>query len=217
MPKYVALVTGASRGIGKAVVAELESCGEKVIPHIRSEMGDLRSKETLDLLRREAIKNRVNLLINCAGAYEYESLLYVSDERIQEIMQTNLVVPMLLTGRLWPLLVQTKGTVININSVAGRSPRHESEIVYRTSKFGLTGFSYSLAFDGSKVGVRVIDIPFGGICTDMIKKRPGFVYDPLRTPKVAAEVVMQILNSSPFEKIKHDLIKGDVIDNKNAL
>ncbi|MHA1809362.1 MAG: SDR family NAD(P)-dependent oxidoreductase [Candidatus Heimdallarchaeaceae archaeon] len=210
------LITGASRGIGKALKFEFDKRGYSTIGHYRSEHGDLRDYETIVKLREISEANNVNVLVNCAGVYSGKCLAETTIDEIKEIIEVNLVAPMLLTKCLWKLLEKNKGTVININSVAGRVPE-EDEIAYRVSKFGLAGFSSVLFHEGILKGIRIIDIPFGGIHTDMTKGRLGIDKNPLLQPLVVANVIIKILEERASKSIKHRAINGDIIDNIDYL
>src|SRR5512146_290098 len=100
------LITGASRGLGRALVTAFERRGSRVLAHRRDEIGDLRDPEVVDGLRQVAEQQNVNILINNAGVYSNEWLDGTSAELLREIVEVNLIAPMLITKALWPLLKQ---------------------------------------------------------------------------------------------------------------
>jgi short-subunit dehydrogenase len=211
----IVLITGTSRGIGKSLKEAFEQRGDIVVGYSRSEIGDIRDPLTIKSLQQLAEEEKVNILVNNAGLYSDKWLNDISEYDIRQIIDVNLIAPILLTKALWPVLKENKGTVIFINSFAGRFPSG-GEIAYRASKYGLTGFSSSLYTDGKRDGVRVLDIPFGGINTDMLKHRPGIADNPLLQPSEASKLIIDILNSSDSSKIKHLILQGRVIDTRNS-
>jgi short-subunit dehydrogenase len=209
------LITGTSRGIGKSLKEAFEQRGDLVVGYRRDELGDIRDPLTIASLKELAEDTQVNILVNNAGLYSDKWLNDISEYDILQIIDVNLIVPMLLTKALWSTLKVNKGTVVFMNSFAGRFPAG-GEIAYRASKYGLTGFSSSLYNDGKRDGVRVLDIPFGGINTDMLKDRPGIADNPLLQPSEAAKLIIQILDSSDSKQIKHLILQGRIIDTRNS-
>jgi len=175
-----ALITGASRGLGKALAlkfinasdfsailhcfkTEVHSCLATVI------RGDLVLPDTIEKLAQ----HDVDILINNAGIHFSKPLNELSPDEVREVINTNLTAPMLLTKAMWPTLSKNKGMVININSLAGKQGS-QGETAYCASKFGLRGFSQALQFDATQAGVKVLDVFIGGMQTDMAKSKPNF-------------------------------------------
>ena len=212
--KICALITGSSRGIGKALKEALEERGDTVVACVRSEVGDIRNLDTVRKIADIGVSAGVNVLVNCAGVYSNKWIIDETPEKIKEIVEVNLIAPVQLTCALWSHLVSNHGTVININSIAGRV-FDSGEIAYRVSKIGLTGFSMALCSDGKRDGVRVIDIPFDGVNTDMLKDRPPLKF-AFQRPGAAAELVLQILDSTESHSTRNQLLSGEIIDNHNG-
>ena len=206
------MITGASRGIGKALAEEFKLHGYNVIKYERRLLGDIRDPKTVIKLRDLGKKNNINILINCAGVYSEKELSFISLEKLKEVIEVNLIGPMLLTQSLWEHLISVGGTVININSVAGRVPNMK-EIAYRTSKIGLAGFSACLSYEGALHGVRILDIPLGGVNTDMLKYLRAPLTRDDQQPEEAAKLIFQIFNSQDTKEIEHFLLNGKIIDN----
>jgi short-subunit dehydrogenase len=204
------LITGISRGIGKALVDVFTERGDEVVGYKRSKLGDVREMSTIGKLVRLAKDKDVNILINNAGVYSSKNITETTLEEIKEIIEINLLSHMLVTKALWKILVNNRGTVININSIAGRI-KAGREIAYRTSKIGLTGFSDSLVYDGIKCGVRIIDIPLNGVNTDMLREREPLTFEH-QQPLYAAKLIIKILNSNQTDKIVDPLISRPIID-----
>lgn len=227
MSNNTVLITGASRGLGRALAAAFANQGYNLVLNCRGEgrpdigkalctvvPGDLREDSVILQLVASAKEHNVNTLINNAGLYHIGTILDMGVEEAQAIIDVNLVVPVKLTLLLWPLLKVRNGTVVNINSVAGRQMGN-NELVYRASKWGLTGFSGVLQYDGIRDGVRVIDIPFGMMKTKMTAGRAG--WESHIDPNIVAALLVRICESKNSWGIKHDIIQGNIINNEVAV
>jgi short-subunit dehydrogenase len=170
-----ALVTGASRGIGRATALALarrgvsvlatalehdeladlaRECGAAVLPADLSREGDvLRLLDwTLDGERR------IDLLVNNAGFGWYGSLGDLGAADVSDIMKVNLTAPIRLTGALAPAMVaRGRGHIVNVASIAGYLGV-SYEGVYAATKAGLIAFSDSVRYElaGTGVGVTVV-------------------------------------------------------------
>jgi uncharacterized protein len=149
-----AIVTGYSSGIGKAICDNLEKEGYHVIK-LQSRLGDTKVlehevKEVLD-------KCEVDLLINCAGVGIFEPHEEISLEKIKELIEVNLMAPIILSKLLLRSLKRTKGRIINISSV--EATKHSKfSALYTATKSGLRDFSLSLFEEVRKSGVSVTSI-----------------------------------------------------------
>jgi short-subunit dehydrogenase len=168
-PRYRALLTGASGGIGRAIAAALgPHCAELVLvgrdaarlaesaaaagPAARSVVADLASVEGRDAISLPGI----NLLINNAGAGDFAWLESQSDATLARIVETNVLAPMQLTRRLLPeLRRQPEAWIVNLGSIMGYLgyPGHAA---YCASKFALRGFSEALRRELADGPVRVL-------------------------------------------------------------
>jgi 3-oxoacyl-[acyl-carrier protein] reductase len=187
----VALVTGAGRGIGKAVALSLAQLGCRVILAARSreqleevhrEIRD-RGGEALvvaaDLTRDEDIQHlvessrswgTVDILINNAGWGKRAPVVKGDVEDWDRTFRVNLRAPMILAKMLLPsMLEKGEGAVINIGSVSGKTGEANGA-AYAASKFGLIGFTQSLYEEVREHGIKVAVI------------LPGFVDTPLIPP-----------------------------------
>lgn len=194
----VVMITGASRGLGRALADEFEarqaqlilhSKSESVIPFVPSVKGDISSAVTIEELRLVGEKYGVDILINNAGIHTTASFSEMNYTQIRETIAVNLLGPMLLTNALWPELMKSKGMIINISSLAA-IVGGDGESVYGASKAGLSGFSKSLQFDGIRDGVRVLDICLGAMQTDMARDRKDF--EKLIDPCDAAATIVDL-------------------------
>jgi len=208
------LITGTSRGIGRALKEAFVARGDMVVGYCRSEMGDIREKATVFKLRELAASKRVNILVNNAGVYSEDDVATMDSEEARRIIEVNLIAPMLLTAALWPVLTNESGTVVFVNSVAGRVFAGK-EVAYRASKHGLTGLAGALYYEGLRDGIRVVDIPLGGVNTDMLKHRPRMADNPRQQPEAAATLILEVLDSGNVANIRHFLLNGKIIDNRS--
>ncbi len=183
----VALVTGASSGIGAALSRDLVAAGASVAMVARGErrLADLvgaltpaRSAafpcdvrdpesvaETVEAVRRRF--GAIDLLVNNAGIGRYRAFLDTPPEDVAAVLDTNLHGALHFTRRVLPeMLARRRGHVVNVASIAARIGSR-NHTIYCASKFALAGFSESLAYEleGTGVGITlvnpgVIDTPF---------------------------------------------------------
>lgn len=170
------LITGANRGLGLALTKAFKDYW--LILNAKSKMpvldrtyylvpGDLKQFYTIYQLKNKVIDlDGLDVLINNAGIYSNESIDELEGDRLNDMIETNLIAPIKLTKELWPFLKRKNGIVININSLAGKTGANK-EIAYCTAKYGLTGFSESLQFEGTKDKVKVINLFIGTMKTEM--------------------------------------------------
>jgi short-subunit dehydrogenase len=199
----VALVTGASSGIGEASARALAARGAKVLVAGRDEaatnrvagevggyplVAELADAEGVAGLSREAltVHHRVDLLVASAGIGAAGAFAQIPPEKIQELAQVNLVAPMLLTRALLPgMLERGRGQVVLIGSIAG-STGVADEVAYSATKAGLGIFAESLRLEcyGTGVGVSIV-VP--GVVRTAFFERRGVAYGRRRPRLVSAE------------------------------
>ena len=190
----VALVTGASRGIGKAIAEALGSRGATVIGTATSEAGadsisqylsdaviqgkgmilDVTQtdsiKLTLDLIAKEY--GAPSILINNAGITRDNLLIRMKEEEWDSIIDTNLTsIYRLSKACMRAMMKAKKGRIISISSVVGVSG-NPGQTNYSAAKAGMIGFSKSLAREIGSRGVTVNVVAPGFIDTDMTRDLP---------------------------------------------
>jgi 3-oxoacyl-[acyl-carrier protein] reductase len=186
----VALVTGAGRGIGKAVALRLAQSGcrlvltarslaelEKVQEEVRKDGGqaaivgaDLARDEDIQHVAEDAQRafGGVDFLINNAGWGKSAPVVRAKIEDIDQTLRLNLRAPILLARQLVPSMLERRdGAVINIGSVSGKSGEADGA-AYSASKFGLIGFTQSLYEEVREYGIKVAVILPGFVDTPMI-------------------------------------------------
>ncbi|MCQ2162141.1 MAG: SDR family oxidoreductase [Bacteroidales bacterium] len=211
-----AIVTGASRGIGKAIALELASLGfdlalvgrdtqslESVADEAQKAAGeteintvcipaDLSDEAAPEMVVAEAAKwlGGIDLLVNCAGIAQAGSFTEVTPEQWNTIFAVNARAPFFLCKAALPYLKESeKPIVINIASVVGFKG-YANQSVYSSSKHALTGFTKVFAKEVQPFGVRVHLISPGGVATEMVRQtRPDLNPDDLIQPEEICEIV----------------------------
>ena len=187
----VALVTGATRGIGRAVALALADCGAKVIGTATSETGAAQISEALGDKGRGIVLNvtdaeaskaaveaivaefgRIDILVNNAGITRDMLAMRLSDEAWDAVIETNLTAVFRLTRAvLRPMMKQRFGRIINMSSVVG-AMGNAGQANYAAAKAGMIGMSKSVAREVASRGVTVNCVAPGFIETDMTAALP---------------------------------------------
>lgn len=198
MDKKNVLITGASRGIGKAIAVELVQRGYYVIGTATSLVGaekiseylgtygmgvvlNIRESDACDqLIERLSQENLVpEILINNAGVTADNLLLRMSDEEWLDVIETNLTGAFRMTRACLKNMFRTRwGRIVNIASVVGATG-NPGQVNYTSTKAGLVGFSKSLAQEMASRGITVNVVAPGFIDTDMTAVLPDMVKDEL--------------------------------------
>jgi 3-oxoacyl-[acyl-carrier protein] reductase len=181
----VALVTGASRGIGKAIASQLQTLGATVIGTATSEHGADKISEylgqgnglVLNVTNDDSIKalfdnlktnhGSVDIVVNNAGITRDNLFMRMKDDEWNDIINTNLTsVFKVSKAAIRPMMKKRTGRIINIGSVVG-TMGNAGQVNYATAKAGLLGFTKSLAREVASRGITVNTISPGFIDTDM--------------------------------------------------
>ena len=184
----IALVTGASRGIGRAIAERLVADGATVIGTATSEKGtqgitdylqgsgegkvlDVSIPDSIQALLTQITEKHgsVDILINNAGITRDNLLMRMKDDEWQSIMDTNLTsIFKMSKAVLRGMMKKRKGRIINIGSVVG-STGNAGQANYAAAKAGVIGFSKSMAREVASRGITVNVVSPGFIDTDMTK------------------------------------------------
>lgn len=188
----IALVTGASRGIGAAIADTLAQAGAKVIGTATSESGaaaigerlaqwggegrvlDSAAEGSIESLIGEIEKanGKLDILVNNAGITRDNLLMRMKEEEWDDIMQVNLKsVFRASKAVLRGMMKQRSGRIINITSIIG-TMGNPGQANYAAAKAGLVGFSKSLAREVGSRGITVNCVAPGFIDTDMTRALP---------------------------------------------
>jgi NAD(P)-dependent dehydrogenase (short-subunit alcohol dehydrogenase family) len=185
MTKRVALVTGASSGIGTAIVRRLVDEGYLVMaagrdrarterlldqnPNIRTWVGDITSPEACAELMANCIETfgRLDVLVNNAGVYQAADAEHTSDENWSQTIAVNLTAPFYLSRAAIPQLRESQGAILNIASDWGLVGGKEA-VAYCASKGGIVLMTKAMALDHAEEGIRVNAICPGDVETPML-------------------------------------------------
>lgn len=190
-----ALVTGASRGIGRAIALEFKEKGYSVIGTATSETGatelndigiqgyvlDLNSHESIDIFwqKLEDNNHNISLLVNNAGITRDNIVLRMSDEEWSDIMNVHLYGTFQLCKRSLKMMLKSKwGRIINISS-ASASIGNRGQSNYAAAKAGVEAFTKSLAKEVGKRDITINAVAPGFISTDMTENNDGVNEDYL--------------------------------------
>jgi NAD(P)-dependent dehydrogenase (short-subunit alcohol dehydrogenase family) len=183
MTRLTALVTGGSRGMGKAIVDIFTEEGLEVIAPRRTEL-DLSSPISLGDWCRNHAGDHVDILVNNAGINELGTMDQLSDAAWHAMMQVNLTAPFQIARTFLPGMVKRGwGRIVNIASIWGLVGR-ERRGGYSATKAGLIGMTRVMAVEVAKQGVLVNCISPGFVATELTRKN--------NSPEELAEIAKRI-------------------------
>ncbi len=178
----IALVTGGTKGTGKAIAERLLQAGATVIVTARNKSetetanqyfisADLSKPEGTQKVAKEILSTfgKLDILINNLGGSETKAggFSVLTDEAWESTIQTNLLAPVRLDREFLPqMLTQRSGIIIHIASIQARLPLHESTLPYAAAKAGLINYSKGLSKEVSSKGIRVLAVSPGWIMTE---------------------------------------------------
>ena len=186
----IALITGASRGIGKEISKEFIKNGATVIINYRNNteygnkvfhdlhkygvvdryIGDVSNEEFVISMVDSIIKKygKIDILVNYAGISSFNMLVDTTIDDFNNIMNVNFKSVYLLSREVLKTMMYEKGTILNISSMWGEYGS-SCETLYSASKGAINAFTKALSKEVSSMGVRVNAIAPGAIDTDMNK------------------------------------------------
>jgi 3-oxoacyl-[acyl-carrier protein] reductase len=192
----VAIVTGASRGIGKAIALALAGSGAAVVAVARGDQGqatadaitaaggkaigrsaDVADAAAVDALVKEAVETfgKVDILVNNAGITRDTLLLRMKRDDWDAVLQTNLTGAFVCSQAAIRLMIRQRyGRIVNISSVVGQTG-NAGQANYAASKAGLIGFTKSLAREVASRNITANVVAPGFIDTDMTRAVPEAV------------------------------------------
>ncbi|RAV28767.1 SDR family oxidoreductase [Sinomicrobium soli] len=179
-----ALVTGGTKGIGKAIADELASLGATVIVSARHEpaeklpyhfiQADVTNSDSISELAGQVLNQfgSLDILINNVGGTSAPAggFSVLSDEDWENDLQLNLLAAIKLDKALVPSMIERNtGVVIHISSLNGKLPLYASNLSYGVSKAALNNYSKALANEVAIKGIRVIAVSPGMVNTTAMK------------------------------------------------
>ncbi|KPJ96564.1 MAG: hypothetical protein AMJ53_00295 [Gammaproteobacteria bacterium SG8_11] len=186
----VAIITGASRGIGRAIAQKFAKEGmvvalvgrdksalQETADFIKDDsdqpalqiQADLRNAQQIESIVERTIDEwgQIDVLVNNAGIMYMKPFPELGKDEIQEMLDVNLRAIILLTQRALPhIKKQENGAIINIASLAGKNPV-KNGIVYAATKWALRGFAASLMLEVREDNIRVVTIFPGSVATNL--------------------------------------------------
>ncbi|WP_004444747.1 MULTISPECIES: 3-oxoacyl-[acyl-carrier-protein] reductase [Clostridium] len=216
-----AIVTGASRGIGRAIAIKLANLGANVVLNYRSDInsvnevvkeieskgvkavaiqGDISKFEDAKKIVDEAMEKlgSIDILVNNAGITKDMLLMRMKEEEFDNVIEVNLKGVFNCTKHVVPIMMkQRSGKIINISSVVGLSG-NAGQSNYAAAKAGIIGFTKSVAKEIASRGITVNAVAPGFIATDM-------------TGVLSDKVKENIKNNIPLKRV------GDAKDIANTV
>jgi NAD(P)-dependent dehydrogenase (short-subunit alcohol dehydrogenase family) len=181
----IALVTGGTKGAGRAIAERLLQAGATVIitarnkpdeenSHLHFVPSDLSKAEGTQKVINEVMSayGRVDILVNNLGSSSTPAggFAVLSDEDWESTIQANLLAPIRLDRGFLPQMIDRKsGVIIHIASIQGKLPLYDSTLPYAAAKAGLINYSKSLSNEVTPKGVRVLTVSPGWIRTENVK------------------------------------------------
>ncbi len=177
----IALVTGGTKGAGKAIAERLLYGGATVIITARNEpeepneglhfiSADLSKAEGTQTVISEilAVYGKLDILVNNLGGSETPGggFAVLTDENWEDTIRTNLLAPVRLDRAFLPQMIERRsGVIIHIASIQGRLPLYDSTLPYAAAKAGIINYSKALSNEVAPKGVRVLTVSPGWIMT----------------------------------------------------
>jgi 3-oxoacyl-[acyl-carrier protein] reductase len=194
--KPVAVITGASRGIGRAIAVKFAQEGYATALTARNETGlqeteeeikqtggytplvipgDLQDSGQIRRLADTVTKEwgKVDVLINNAGILHLKPFLELTPDEFQEMLDVNIKAVFELTQQIVPGMIKRRsGAIVNIASLAGKNG-FKNGSGYSATKFALRGFAASLMMEVREHDIRVITVFPGSVATRMMGRNPN--------------------------------------------
>jgi 3-oxoacyl-[acyl-carrier protein] reductase len=218
----IAVVTGAGRGIGRAIAIELGRMGSTVVLAARSRaelektaqvIGAKASVMPTDVRKKEEIRRlfdigAVDILVNAAGLGIFGPVREFKDEDFENLVETNLRGIFFTCRFVLPSMIERKrGHIINIASIAGKVGS-ANRAVYCATKFGVVGFTESLAEEVRQYGIRATVICPGSTDTGFSSaETAGKARERMLRPEDVAHAVRMIVTQEPNSFINEIIMR----------
>ncbi len=215
----IALVTGGTKGIGKAIADSLAQAGATVIVTARNQPDDIESLAHYFIATNltqpaqvAALVNeinqqfgRVDILINNIGGLTTPGggFSILTDEHWEKELQFNLLAAIRLDKALLPKMLEEKrGVIIHISTTSGMQPLWDVNLAYAVSKAALNAYSKALAMEVSSKGVRVLTVSPGPVKTPMmVEFLQGYATAANISFEAASENLMNKIGGIPMGRM----------------
>jgi NAD(P)-dependent dehydrogenase (short-subunit alcohol dehydrogenase family) len=211
----IALVTGGTKGAGKAIAKRLLRAGATVVisarnkpqeqnDHLHFIGADLSTPSGTQKVVEEILQKfgRLDILVNNMGSSETPGggFAVLTDEQWKATINVNLFAPVRLDRGFLPQMIERgNGVIIHIASIQGKLPLYDSTLPYAAAKAGLINYSKSLSNEVSPKGVRVLTVSPGWIMTgSAIRMMERIASSSNGTVEQATQSVMDALGGIPF-------------------
>lgn len=211
----IALVTGGTKGTGKAIAERFLQAGATVVITARNKpeeenknlhfiSADLSTPEGTEKVVDEVLAkySRLDILVNNLGGSETQGggFAVLTDKDWEDTIQTNLLAPVRLDrGFLPQMIAQKNGVIIHIASIQGKLPLYDSTLPYAAAKAGLINYSKGLSNEVSSRGIRVLTVSPGWIMTSSATKMMERIAESSNsTIEQATQSVMDALGGIPY-------------------
>lgn len=211
----IALVTGGTRGVGKAVAVRLLKAGATVVITARNEpedknlnlhfiSADLSEEEGTQKVVDEILKKfgKLDILVNNLGASDTPGggFAVLTDQDWETTIRTNLLAPIRLDRGFLPQMIERgNGVIIHVASIQAKLPLFDSTLPYAAAKAGLINYSKGLSKEVSPKGVRVLAVSPGWIMTDSATRMMQRIAESSNaTIEQATQSVMNALGGIPI-------------------
>ena len=211
----IVLVTGGTKGAGKAIAERLLSAGATVAisarnrpeeqnDHLHFIAADLSTPTGTQNVVEEVLQKfgRLDILVNNLGGSETVGggFAVLNDEQWEATINANLLAPVRLDRGFLPQMIKRgNGVIIHIASIQGKLPLYDSTLPYAAAKAGLINYSKGLSNEVSPKGVRVLTVSPGWIMTNSaIRMMERIAESSNSTVEQATQSVMDALGGIPF-------------------
>lgn len=207
--KRVALVSGASRGIGAAIAQRLVQDGWAVSlgmrnpvqpdwgagAHVAAYDASVPGAEAAWVAAAMGVFGRIDAVVANAGVMVPKSVIEATDDDIQTMMEVNVMAPRRLAQAAWPALMASgRGRVAILASLSGKRVKSSRAGAYSMSKFAAVALAHGLRHEGFDHGIRATAICPGFVATDMALSLSDRPADLMTHPADLARIVAMILD-----------------------
>jgi short-subunit dehydrogenase len=207
----IVLVTGSNSGLGLSITKLLEKAGHRVVRQSRSDsnsdlVGDLADECFESLIEKDLGSLGVEVIVHCAGLYLGGKLASSEDEKIKEVIRSNLLSSALLFKRVSKHFQSMMGgQLIVVNSIAALNP-NPNEPVYGACKSALHYMTQALQLELLDYGVRVSEVFPGAMNTPMTNHRED--QSSLMSPTHVAQTICDIIDSPKSVHISSIVVRN---------
>jgi len=199
----VAIVTGASSGLGREIALLLGEGDRQVVgvsrrpfhePPIASVAGDASLRETAARAVDAAKQfGQITVLVNCAGAGVFGPVGSYDDAAIARVIESNLIATIMFCEALFPRFRTDGGTIVNVLSTAALIGK-PNESVYCAAKWGARGYTESLRAEAKGTKARIIAVAPGGMDTAFWSDRRSDFMDPKEIAAIIVDAIERPVN-----------------------